>query len=62
MDEDRLITREEVAVMLGVSLDTVRRRVPGIKVGRSVRYSKAAVVAWATAQTVDPTKKREVQQ
>lgn len=54
VDEDKLLTIDEAASLLDVSERTVRRRVPRIKVGRAVRYSRRALLEWAEAQTQDP--------
>jgi excisionase family DNA binding protein len=56
--EEKLLTVDEVASMLDVHVNTVRRRVPHIKVGRLRRYSKRAVAEWAKEQTVDPRRKK----
>lgn len=53
-DEDKLLTVDEAAALLDVHTNTVRRRVPRIKVGRAVRYSRKALLEWAEAQTQMP--------
>ncbi|MGH7742641.1 MAG: helix-turn-helix domain-containing protein [Candidatus Eiseniibacteriota bacterium] len=51
---DALISARDVATLLGVSLRTVRRlRLPRIRVGRSVRYSKQALTKWLEARSED---------
>lgn len=54
VDEDKLLTIDEAAELLCMNESTVRRRVPRIKVGRAVRYSRKALLAWVEAQTQDP--------
>jgi excisionase family DNA binding protein len=48
---DRLLTAVEVAELFQVSVSWVRRearagRLPSIRLGRSVRFRQATVVAW----------------
>ncbi len=50
-DVDRLLTAGEVAELLNMSEDAVRRQtrakvIPHVRIGRVVRYRRAAVLAW----------------
>jgi excisionase family DNA binding protein len=47
--DDRLLTKEEAAVFLGVSVPTIERwvreqTIQRIKIGRSIRFSKDALM------------------
>lgn len=53
VEDDRLLTKQEIANFLNVSVKMIDKRVhmneiPYIKVGRLVRFSKSRVLAWAT--------------
>lgn len=54
---DRLMTLAELAEMLGVPVNTVYgwrcrgQGPPGYRIGRHIRYRRAAVEAWLETQT-----------
>ena len=52
MDDERLLTKQEIASFLNVSIKMIDRKVlmdeiPYLKVGRLVRFSKKKILAWA---------------
>lgn len=53
-DDEGLLTEQDVAGVLGVSLSTLRRwqregtGPPCVEIGRQVRYRRAAVERWST--------------
>lgn len=52
---NRVLTREEVAELLRVSVDTIDRLVasgslPSFRVGRNVRFNEADLEAWVASQ------------
>lgn len=52
IDDERLLTKKEIADFLNVSVKMIDRKVsmneiPFIKIGRLVRFSKQRVLAWA---------------
>jgi excisionase family DNA binding protein len=54
-DADRLLEAREVAAMLGVPISWVRREsregdMPCLRLGRYVRYDRAAVIDWLVEQ------------
>lgn len=54
-DADRLLEAHEVAAMLGVPVSWVRREsregdMPCLRLGRYVRYDRAAVIDWLSEQ------------
>jgi excisionase family DNA binding protein len=56
---DRLLSLEEVAVLLATSPRHVKRlvyerRIPYVKVGRWVRFDHASLVAWLEEHAVEP--------
>ena len=56
---EKLLTPSEAAELLGVKLSTLytwaaRRQVPAQKVGRSLRFSPAALSKWLAAQARQP--------
>lgn len=58
---ERLMTQRELAEMLGMSVDWVKRasshgeeRIPLIRLGRSVRYQYSQVVGWLARHEVMP--------
>jgi excisionase family DNA binding protein len=58
-DATRLLTPEDVAERLNVSLRFIRRlcherRVPYTKIGKFVRFDADELDAWITAQRVEP--------
>lgn len=51
-DDERLLTKQEIANFLNVSIKMIDRKVfmdeiPYLKIGRLVRFSKKKVLAWA---------------
>ena len=56
IDDERLLTKREIANFLNVSVKMIDRKVlmdeiPYLKVGRLVRFSKKRVLAWAEETT-----------
>jgi len=56
---EKLLTPSEAAELLGVKLSTLytwaaRRQMPVQKVGRSLRFSPAALARWLAAQARPP--------
>ncbi len=54
-DDAKLLTAEEVAELLSVSVSWVRRearagRLPSIPLGRSVRFRRVSVLEWMAAR------------
>lgn len=52
LNDDRLLTKKEIADFLNVSVKMIDRKVlmdeiPYLKIGRLVRFSKKKVLAWA---------------
>ena len=52
MEDDKLLTKKEIANFLNVSTKMIDRKVhmneiPFLKIGRLVRFSKRRVLAWA---------------
>lgn len=52
VDDERLLTKKELASFLNVSVKMIDRKVllkeiPYLKLGHLVRFSKSAVLAWA---------------
>jgi excisionase family DNA binding protein len=55
-DNERLLTKKEIAVFLNVSVKMIDKKVfmneiPYLKVGKLVRFSKQRVLAWAEETT-----------
>lgn len=51
MDEEKLLTKKEIAEFLNISIKTIDKKVhmneiPYMKVGRLVRFSKSRILAW----------------
>lgn len=51
-DEEKLLTKQEIADFLNVSVKTIDKKVhmneiPFMKIGRLVRFSKSKILAWA---------------
>lgn len=60
---DAILTVEELAAYLKVNAQTVYRRfrageLPGVRVGRSIRFPKAVVDAWLRARAMGWTGER----
>jgi excisionase family DNA binding protein len=60
MNNDKLMTPQEVAIFIGVSIETLnvwratrRYRLPYIKVGRLVRYRHSDILAFLETRTRD---------
>jgi excisionase family DNA binding protein len=58
--EDRLLTARELAQLLRVTRDTVLvlfrgGKIPGIRLGGSVRFSPSAIEDWLDRSSVTPT-------
>jgi len=61
--EDRLLTRKQVAEVLGVQPQTLARwkwqgredRPPEVRIGRAVRYRASAVFRWIAERGENPT-------
>lgn len=56
---ERLLSLEEVAVLLATSTRHIKRlvyerRIPYVKVGRWVRFEYSAIAAWLEEHTVAP--------
>lgn len=52
MDDEKLLTKKEIASFLNVSIKMIDRKVlmneiPYLKIGKLVRFSKKKVLAWA---------------
>lgn len=52
MDDEKLLTKQEIADFLNVSIKMIDRKVlmneiPYLKIGKLVRFSKSRVLAWA---------------
>ena len=52
VDDERLLTKLEIATFLNVSIKMIDRKVsmneiPYLKIGRLVRFSKKKILAWA---------------
>lgn len=52
LDDEKLLTKQEIANFLNVSVKMIDRKVlmneiPYLKIGRLVRFSKKKVLAWA---------------
>ncbi len=52
VDNERLLTKKELATFLNVSIKMIDRKVsmneiPYLKIGRLVRFSKKKILAWA---------------
>ncbi len=52
MDDEKLLTKKEIANFLNVSIKMIDRKVlmneiPYLKIGKLVRFSKKKVLAWA---------------
>jgi len=61
--QDRLLTRQEAADMLGLKAQTLaiwasngRHDLPFIKVGRSVRYRMSDIEQWLASRTATQTR------
>lgn len=65
MSGERLLTAQEVAGRLGVSIHTVYRLagraegLPACKIGRLTRFRPADVEKWLAAQSIDTGQERE---
>lgn len=59
MTMDKMLSPKELAVVLGISLETLyvwtaQRRIPHIKIGRLVRFKLDEVKKWLDAKRVEP--------
>jgi excisionase family DNA binding protein len=63
---DRLLTKDEVAAMVGVPANAVavaarRRRLAYVRIGKEYRYRVEDVDAWVESQRVSPIAKAELE-
>lgn len=59
-EQERLMTAEQVANYLGIAVGTVynkvsRNEIPYVKVGRSVRFRRAAIDGWMEERPTQPS-------
>jgi predicted DNA-binding transcriptional regulator AlpA len=50
--EDRQLTAKEVAALIGISVDSVYRHIPCIRIGRTIRYSEVDVRQFLAKNTL----------
>lgn len=56
IEEERLLTKKEIAYFLNVSIKTIDKKVslnemPFLKIGRLVRFDKKEVLAWLNGES-----------